>query len=151
MRKSSGQAFGDATQDEVMPGNGDVSPVAASFTTQRSSLLSPAPSQSPQQVLRQQTEGSSQGQLLPLSDHIAMTAHRSSDPAPGTSGAVAGQSFDLSDGIRPVVPTSAPGVLALGVGSSDSGTMSPVQAPVTGSKLASAAAAFSRRGGRRRK
>ena len=114
MRNSCGPAFGVATQHEVMPGDGDVSPVAASLTAQRSSLLSPAPSQSPQHVLRQQTEGGSQGQLLRLSDHSELTAHRSSDPAPGLSGAVAGQGFELGDGIKPVVSTSVPGVLALG-------------------------------------
>ena len=150
MRKPSERPLEASSLTDVMPGNGTISPTSPS--AERHGLSSPAPSRSPQPVLRQQAEGSSQGQRLPLSNHDAiMTAHRSSDPAPDLSGAANGQAFELGDAARPLVPTSALGVLGLGAGSSDSGKYSAVQGAALGSKMASAAAAFSRRGGRRRK
>ncbi len=153
MRRSSEQPLEVASPAAVLKGNGRMSPVAASPTAEKNDLWSLIPSRSPQPVLRQQDEDGSQGQSLPLTDGDAATAHRSSDPAPMArlSGAAKGQGFELGAAIEPVVPTSAPGALGLGVASSDSGNISQVQGPASGSKMATAAAAFSRRGGRRRK
>ncbi len=151
MRKPPEQPFEVASPSDATPGNGRDSPDATAPLAQRSGPSSPVPSRSPQPVLRQLTEDGSQGQRLLLSDADAAAMHRSSDPAPGFSGRASGQGYELGDAGRPVVPTSAPGVLVLGAGPSDSGHMSQGQASALGSKMPSAAAAFSRRGGRRRR
>ena len=151
MRKPSAQPLEVASPTDATPGDGRYSPDATAPLAQRSGPSSPVPNRSPQPVLWQRTEDGSQGQGLPVGDGNAALAHHSSDPAPSLSGAAEGQEFELGDDVKSAVPTSAPGVLGLGVGSGDSGLISQGQKPALGSKMASAAAAFSRRGGRRRR